>query len=217
MTYTDYNQCNQYCNEGICELSYNSFIRQDEYICNYYPDNSNYLWYFMIIPGVLVVLFVLQCCCCRDSEDEVDEQIRRVQEAPAQKHSKSVVPAQTTKASQPKNVQTQKTQVSRNVTGVAPEGQLITLPNGQVGIFIPVAQPSKTQVKPVQQPPQFYLPQPIYQQQMNQQHIPQPIYQPQLYQPQMQQQAPMYQQQQRYKMQDTMNEQTIEMPHIPQM
>ncbi|CAL6030380.1 Hypothetical_protein [Hexamita inflata] len=212
MAYTDYNACKQYCNNGICELSYNSFMKYNEYTCNYYKDDTNYLWYFMIIPGVLVVLFVLQCCCCRDSEDEVDEQIRRVQEAPAKKQNKSAVPAKTT-VSQPKNVQTQKTQVNRNVTGIAPEGQLITLPNGQVGIFIPVAQPQKTQVKPVQQPPQFYSPQPIYQEQMNQQQI----YQQQFYQPQMQQQAPMYQHQQMYKMQDTRNEQTVEMPQMPQM
>ncbi|CAL6030404.1 Hypothetical_protein [Hexamita inflata] len=204
MTYTDYNQCYKNCYNGICQFTYNSALNKNEYTCSSYQVDYSYLWYLMIIPAVLFVLLFLLCCCSKDKEEEhVDQKAQ----------SKKVVPAQT-QQNQPANVvQSQKTKVNQNVTGIAPEGQLITLPNGQVGIFIPVAQPQKTQVKPVQQPPQFYLPQPIYQQQMNQQ----PIYQPQLYQPQMQQQAPMYQQQQMYKMQDTKNEQTIEMPQMPPM
>ncbi|CAL6077628.1 Hypothetical_protein [Hexamita inflata] len=210
MTYTDYNQCYKNCYNGICQLTYNHALNKNEYTCSSYQVDYSYLWYLMIIPAVLFVLLLLLCCCSKE-EEHVDQK--------AQSKSK-VVPAQT-QQNQPTNVvQSQNTKVNKNVTGIAPEGQLVTLPNGQVGIFIPVSQQKKTQVQQVQQPPQFYLPQPIYQQQMNQ-VVQNPQYQQNVQQPvyphQMQQQAPVYQQHQIYKMQDTRNEQTVEMPQMPRI
>ncbi|CAL6077291.1 Hypothetical_protein [Hexamita inflata] len=206
MTYTDYNSCLNNCNNGICEQAYNNLRNLDEYTCNQNSGNFSFLWYFMIVPGVLFLLLLLLCCCSKDIEQEAPVETKKV--------------SSQTKQNQPTNVQPQNTKVNKNVTGIAPEGQLITLPNGQVGIFIPVVQPKQTQIKQVQQPPQFYLPQPIYQQQMNQ-VVQTPQYQKNVQQPvyphQMQQQAPVYQQHQIYKMQDTRNEQTVEMPQMPRI
>ncbi|CAL6055070.1 Hypothetical_protein [Hexamita inflata] len=61
------------------------------------------------------------------------------------------------------------------------QGQLITLPNGEVGVFIPLTQSQQHQVYKAQQQfsqsqqPQFYQPQPIHQNFVQQDQIYQPL------------------------------------------
>ncbi|CAL6030408.1 Hypothetical_protein [Hexamita inflata] len=143
MTYTDFNSCVRNCDNGICELAYNSLLYKSEYACKITAASYSLFWWFMIIPVITFVLFCLLCCCCKDKDEH--------QTKPVQKTKKVI---------QPSN-EMQKTKVNQNVTGIAPQGQLVTLQNGQVGIFIPLNQ-SQDQVP-------FYLPiyqQPIYGQQI---------------------------------------------------
>ncbi|CAL6077625.1 Hypothetical_protein [Hexamita inflata] len=147
MAYTDFNSCVRNCDNGICEVTYNSLLYKTEYECKITSASYSLFWWFMIIP-VTFVLFCLLWCCCKDKND-IDYKIQSVQK--------------TKKVNKPTN-ETQKTKVNQNVTGIAPAGQLITLPNGQVGVFIPLTQSQQVQVHQVtlNQAP-FYLPQPIYQ------------------------------------------------------
>ncbi|CAL6030407.1 Hypothetical_protein [Hexamita inflata] len=153
MTYSDYNSCERNCENGICELSYNSFLKINEYVCKVTSYDLNSFWWFMIIPGMALLLLIILCCCCNDAEDETSK-VKHVDTEAV------LVPTQQ------KNPATQKTKVNQNVTGIATQGQQVTLPNGQVGIFIALTQPQQDQVRQVQaiqQAPQFYQPQPIYQ------------------------------------------------------
>ncbi|CAL6108125.1 Hypothetical_protein [Hexamita inflata] len=152
MTYTDYSSCYKSCFDGICELSYNSVTKYDEYTCTPVSADSISFWWFMIIPGVLLVILTLSCCCCYEREE--DSQVQHVDTEAV------LVPTQNKSVSKP-------AKVNQNVTGVASQGQRVTLPNGQVGIFIALTQPQQDQVRRVQaiqQAPQFYQPQPIFQQ-----------------------------------------------------
>ncbi|CAL6069285.1 Hypothetical_protein [Hexamita inflata] len=164
MTYNDYWTCYDNCYDGYCETSDYYYGSQDRYDCvtdDIYSNEQIGLIIFLccIIPGIIIVMTTILCCCCHKKKQQERLQMQRAM-ALAEKDRKPKTP---------------QTQVNQNVTGVAPQGQLVTLPNGQVGIFIPLTQPQQTQVRQVQaqqqqQAPQFYQPQPIYQQQ---------IYQPQ--------------------------------------
>ncbi|CAL6030361.1 Hypothetical_protein [Hexamita inflata] len=152
MTYTDYSSCYKNCFEGICELGYNSFTKHDEYTCSPVSADSVSFWWFMIIPGVLLVILMLSCCCCYEREE--NSQVQHVDTEAV------LAPTQNKSVSKP-------AKVGQNVTGVASQGQRVTLPNGQVGIFIALTLPQQDQVRQlqaIQQAPQFYQPQPIFQQ-----------------------------------------------------
>ncbi|CAL6069317.1 Hypothetical_protein [Hexamita inflata] len=152
MTYSDYNSCERNCQDGICELSYNSFLKINEYVCKVSTYDLTSFWWFMIIPGMALLLLIILCCCCNDAEDETSK-VKNVDTEAV------LVPTQNKSVSKP-------AKVNQNVTGVATQGQQVTLPNGQVGIFIALTQPQQDQVRQVQtiqQAPQFYQPQPIYQ------------------------------------------------------
>ncbi|CAL6030345.1 Hypothetical_protein [Hexamita inflata] len=143
MIYSDYYSCYRNCYKGICELTYNSIVNQNEYTCKS-TENTSFFWWFMIIPVVGLLAFAFIFCCCSNKEDH-DVEVRV--------------------ETQPANVVhdlNQKTKVNTNVTGIAPQGQQVTLPNGQVGIFIPQTLPQLIPANQIQAP-QFYLPQPIYQ------------------------------------------------------
>ncbi|CAL6030410.1 Hypothetical_protein [Hexamita inflata] len=107
----------------------------------------------MTIPAAFLLLGVI-FSCCKETKQKYQVKIRvgteETQEA--QSANNPVVP-------------TQQTQMNQNATGVIPQGQQVTLPSGQVGIFIPLTQPQQTQLKQaqqqVQQTPQFYQPQQI--------------------------------------------------------
>ncbi|CAL6069255.1 Hypothetical_protein [Hexamita inflata] len=178
MTYFNYSECYYGCYNGYCNSTtaydYNTYKWRDAYECVEY-DTHNYGSYallLLLIPIAFIFILTLACCCHKKKQQQ------RMVLRQAQGQRAQVVPTQ---------AQTPQTQVNQNVTGVAPQGQLVTLPNGQVGIFIPLTQPQQTQVRQVQaqqqqQDPQFYQPQPIYQQQ---------IYQPpRVVVQQVQQQAP---------------------------
>ncbi|CAL6077251.1 Hypothetical_protein [Hexamita inflata] len=153
--YTDYSQCYDNCINGQCQFKYNDWLQDYTYYCDAAEEQNKHK-VLLIIIAVLPVIIILLSLLLIFNNKKKQAQGQRAQ----------VVPTQ---------AQTPQTQVNQNVTGVAPQGQLVTLPNGQVGIFIPLTQPQQTQVRQVQaqqqqQAPQFYQPQPIYQQQ---------IYQPQ--------------------------------------
>ncbi|CAL6030381.1 Hypothetical_protein [Hexamita inflata] len=153
MTYKDYNSCERNCESGVCEFNYNSLLKINEYLCNVASQNIHKFWWFMIIPGVALILLIILCCCCNDAEDETSK-IKHVDTEAV------MAPTQTKSVSKP-------AKVGQNVTGVASQGQRVTLPNGQVGIFIALTQPQQDQVRQlqaIQQAPQFYQPQPIFQQ-----------------------------------------------------
>ncbi|CAL6069369.1 Hypothetical_protein [Hexamita inflata] len=155
MTQSDYS-CDRNCDNGICEFIYNNILNQNEYVCTPVASDSISFWFFMIIPGVLLVLLMFLCCCSSDNEDE-SSQVKHVDTEAV------MVPTQNKSVSKP-------AKVNQNVTGVASQGQRVTLPNGQVGIFIALTQPQQDQVRQVQaiqQAPQFYQPQPIFQQNTN--------------------------------------------------
>ncbi|CAL6099677.1 Hypothetical_protein [Hexamita inflata] len=110
---------------------------------NYYECKNNthfsYYWYLCIIPAVLLVLLFVLHCC------------NKKKLAQQQAHE--------SKQGQPP--------MNTNLTGV--QGQLITLPDGQVGMFKPLTQAQLSAVHQSQQvqisAPLFYQPQPIIQQQ----------------------------------------------------
>ncbi|CAL6030419.1 Hypothetical_protein [Hexamita inflata] len=154
MTYTDYYTCSQSCYNGDCDSSYNNFSNTYEYTCNEGNGNTAYALLLLIVPLVIIFIFTLICSCNKKN--------RETEQRKATPNRNVVV--------QPE-VKAQNTKVNLNVTGIAPQGQLVTLPNGQVGVFIPLTQQQTNQVRQVQvqqlqQAPQFYLPQPIYQQQV---------------------------------------------------
>ncbi|CAL6101473.1 Hypothetical_protein [Hexamita inflata] len=165
-TYFDYSECYYGCYNGWCNSTtaydYNTYQWRNAYECISYDTHTfNFGWVLLFIPVAIILMLTLICCCGKKKQQQ-----RLAAQRQAQGQRAQVVPTQ---------AQTPQTQVNQNVTGVAPQGQLVTLPNGQVGIFIPLTQPQQTQVRQVQaqqqqQAPQFYQPQPIYQQQ---------IYQPQ--------------------------------------
>ncbi|CAL6030427.1 Hypothetical_protein [Hexamita inflata] len=164
--YSDYQTCYDNCYDGYCKTKDYNYGSENRYNCvtdDIYSTKQIGLIVFLccIIPGIIIVMTTMLCCCCHKKLQQ-----RLAAQRQAQGQRAQVVQPQ---------AQTPQTQVNQNVTGVAPQGQLVTLPNGQVGIFIPLTQPQQTQVRQVQaqqqqQAPQFYQPQPIYQQQ---------IYQPQ--------------------------------------
>ncbi|CAL6069273.1 Hypothetical_protein [Hexamita inflata] len=151
MTYTDYYTCSQNCYNGDCDSTYNNYSNSYEYTCNEGNGNTAYALLLLIVPLVIIFIFTLICSCNKKN--------REAEQRKAPTRNVVVQP----------EVQAQKTKVNQNVTGIAP-GQLVTLPNGQVGVFIPLTQQQTNQVRQVQaqqlQAPQFYLPQPIYQQQV---------------------------------------------------
>ncbi|CAL6069371.1 Hypothetical_protein [Hexamita inflata] len=176
MIYIDYDSCSKNCYKGICELVYNSSVVTVEYTCK--TSNLNYYWWFMTIPVIALILYFLLFCCCDERDDDYDYDVEvRVE-------------AQPNKVVHDLN---QKTKVNANVTGIAPQGHQVTLPNGQVGIFIPQTQPQLAPAIAPQQALLYYLPQPIYQQQQ-----------------------PNYQQQYRVYNQPQL-QQTIEMPQMPNL
>ncbi|CAL6108153.1 Hypothetical_protein [Hexamita inflata] len=191
MIYIDYNTCQNYCNDGTCEYNFNSVLDRDEYTCQ--SDGISVWWWLMLIPIVVPIIFAIVLCCCYRKEEK--------------DYYKSLE-AKKVEQNKPTN-SPQKTQVNKNVTGVAPQGQLVTLLNGQIGVFVPQTFQKQTPARQVQtqQPPQFYQPQPIYQQQ---------IYQPQMIaQQQVQQAPPQYQYNVNPQMQQTVPYNAFQMPLIP--
>ncbi|CAL6030418.1 Hypothetical_protein [Hexamita inflata] len=161
--YSDYDSCDNNCYEGYCKYDLGTSGYYG-YQCTPYEIVSDIFVWLLLIPAVFVLVSIIACCCHKKKQQERLQMQRAMAEA---NKNKKVNP-------------TPQTQVNQNVTGVAPQGQLVTLPNGQVGIFIPLTQPQQTQVRQVQaqqqqQAPQFYQPQPIYQQQIYQQ-APQQIF-----------------------------------------
>ncbi|CAL6077640.1 Hypothetical_protein [Hexamita inflata] len=145
MIYLDYNACIKNCYKGICELTYNTILNQNEYTSK--VSTANYYWWFLTVP-LFLLLFAAICSYSMDKQDDsvkvkVDTEVVLV---PAQKKYQNLVPAQD------------------NV-------QQVTLPNGQVGVFIPL-EPGKiqqqTQVQ--QQAPQF-----TYQQKVQNIEMPQSL------------------------------------------
>ncbi|CAL6115054.1 Hypothetical_protein [Hexamita inflata] len=153
--YSDYDSCDNNCYEGYCKYDLGTSGYYG-YQCIPYEIVSDIFVWLLLIPAVFVLISIIACCCHKKKQQQ------RMVLRHAQGQRAQVVQTQ---------AQTPQTQVNQNVTGVAPQGQLVTLPNGQVGIFIPLTQPQQTQVRQVQaqqqqQAPQFYQPQPIYQQQI---------------------------------------------------
>ncbi|CAL6030375.1 Hypothetical_protein [Hexamita inflata] len=157
MIYIDYDTCLKYCNDGTCELSFNSVLNQNEYTCK--SEGISLWWWLMLIPIVVPIIFAIVLCCSYRKEEKEYQKSLEAKKVESKNRSASLK---------------QTTQVNKNVTGVAPQGQLVTLPNGQIGVFIPQTMPKQAQISKVQaqqNAPQFYQPQPIYQQPVYQQQI----------------------------------------------
>ncbi|CAL6069303.1 Hypothetical_protein [Hexamita inflata] len=145
MIYLDYNACLQNCYKGICELTYNTILNQNEYTCK--ANTANYYWWFLIVPLFLLLFAILFSCTVDKQLDQLQTHIpAELVLVPAQKKYQNLVPAQD------------------NV-------QQVTLPNGQVGVFIPLEPgqiQQQTQVQ--QQAPQF-----TYQQKVQNIEMPQSL------------------------------------------
>ncbi|CAL6030386.1 Hypothetical_protein [Hexamita inflata] len=169
--YNTYDSCNNNCYDGYCSSSYNSMHSRTEYECIEYTHNNSgvFALLFLLIPVFFMAVFTIVFCCKKRRMANMQKKVAVVQK---QQIAAQNAVNQNQERAQIVQPQIQPTQINQNVTGVAPQGQLVTLPNGQVGIFIPLTQPQQSQVRQaqVQQPaPQFYQPQPIYQQQIYQQ------------------------------------------------
>ncbi|CAL6060896.1 Hypothetical_protein [Hexamita inflata] len=115
MIYLDYDSCYRNCYKGICELTYDNVTNIIEYTCKSKSYNYNLFWWFMVIPLLIPIIITLAFCCCGKKEDTVE--IVEIKTKP----ETVLVPAQ---------------QTNQNVTAVQVQGQQVTLPNGQVGIFV---------------------------------------------------------------------------------
>ncbi|CAL6030366.1 Hypothetical_protein [Hexamita inflata] len=167
--YNTYDSCNNNCYDGYCSSSYNSMHSRTEYECIENPESHSALYaiLFLCIPVFVIIVVSIAFYCQKRKMANTHKKPAVVQKQQiAAQHAVN----QNQERTQIVQPQIQPTQINQNVTGVAPQGQLVTLPNGQVGIFIPLTQPQQSQVRQAQQPaPQFYQPQPIYQQQIYQQ------------------------------------------------
>ncbi|CAL6069293.1 Hypothetical_protein [Hexamita inflata] len=151
MIYLDYSTCLQNCYKGICELTYNTILNLNEYTCKVSTINS--YWWFMTVPGAFIILGIFFSCCIEREESEVDVRVE-TQVKDVQNQQKNVVHTQNTE---------------QNV--VVPQGQQVTLPNGQTGFFIALTELQQVQENKVHyQAPQFQ--QPIQVQQNKMQEIP---------------------------------------------
>ncbi|CAL6069361.1 Hypothetical_protein [Hexamita inflata] len=147
LIYYDFSECYFACQNGYCTKTAEQDYKSNSwsYECVQYEthhNNSKKLLLLLLIP-LAVIIINLTLCCLKMKEKKI-----RIQRAQAQKRAQVV--------------KTQTAQV--NQTKVLPE-QVVTLPNGQVGVFLPLTQPQQEQVRQVQylQVLQFYQPQPIQQ------------------------------------------------------
>ncbi|CAL6030383.1 Hypothetical_protein [Hexamita inflata] len=145
LIYYDFSECYFACQNGYCTQTAEQDYKSNSwsYECVQYEtdhNNSKKLLLLLLIPLAVIIINLTFCCL------KMKEKKNRIQRFQAQKRAQVV-----------------KTQV--NQTKVLPE-QIVTLPNGQVGVFLPLTQPQQEQVRQVQhlKAPQFYQPQPIYQQ-----------------------------------------------------
>ncbi|CAL6109516.1 Hypothetical_protein [Hexamita inflata] len=129
MTYIDYDACFANCYNGICQIVSNN-QNQIEYICKAKSQYSLF-WWFLILPLCEPIIFALIYFCCCYGQREKNEQNIQVQVGTA------IVPAQNQHLNGP-------TKVNQNVS-VVPQGQQVTLPNGQVGVFVSQPQPINQQ------------------------------------------------------------------------
>ncbi|CAL6106517.1 Hypothetical_protein [Hexamita inflata] len=142
MAYIDYDACFANC-IGICQIVSNN-QNQIEYICKAKSQYSLF-WWFLILPLCEPIIFVLiYFCCCYGQRDKNEQSVQV---------GTTIIPAQ--------NQQNGPTKVNQNVSVVVPQGQQVTLQNGQVGVFVS---------------------QPIYQQQMQQMDEKQDVQMPNLVQ-----------------------------------
>ncbi|CAL6089264.1 Hypothetical_protein [Hexamita inflata] len=133
--YNSYSSCTDNCYYGYCDMNYSQYHKRYEYTCTKNVNNSEALYLLLFLIPLFLILIIIVICCCNKQKRDVRAAKKIQKQALKQQRDDLIVQVITE----------------------------VTLPNGQIGLFIPLTQLQQDKLHTKTNQVQIYQPQPIYQ------------------------------------------------------